>query len=96
MLTFASHVASGEYEGLDEIISPRAKDVLAQIRDASADDSTIEDMKELFATAKPQNDSVRPATGGKSVTLKNEDGKSITITAVREKGGFKVKEMKIK
>jgi hypothetical protein len=95
VLTFAAHAASGEYEGLDAVISAKAKGVLAEIRDSQAGASTIEDMKTLFATAKPQQNSVKSSGGAKLVTLTNDDGKSVVLTVAKEKGAYRVKEMTI-
>lgn len=96
VLTFAAQAASGQYDGRDAVISSKAKGVLADIRDEKADDGTIEDLKALFATAKPQFDSVKASSAGMLITLKTEDRKLITLTVAKEKGGYKVKDMKIK
>jgi|GEM_PF-1009676 len=95
VMTLITNVNAGEYAGLDAVISPKARGVLAEIRDLEANSDTIEEMKTLFADVQPQADSVKKTTGSISVTLKSEGGPSILLTVVKEKGTYRVKEMKV-
>ena len=79
-----------------EYISPKAKGLLAQIRDGSITDEKLDGLKSSFA---PQDLQLRPslrASGtGKSIKLGNSKNESLNFTLMKEEETYLLREFTI-
>ena len=90
-------LVSGNLEGLDEVVSEKAKGLLAEVRDATLSEDRLAELQEQFA--KPQL-AGKPKVNGPATTvvLRGEAGDHITFSVARDKGEevYKVREMSIR
>ena len=87
-------VQSGDTAGVVPLISEKTKDpVLVPLREGNVDAETLGKAKTLTAGANLVN--VRTGPGTKSFIIQNSAGQTLTITAKREAGTYKVSEVKV-
>lgn len=78
-----------------EYISPKAKGILAQIKDGSITDEKVESLKDSFEptglTLKPS----RQTGSGKSITLGNAKSELLSFTLMKEEDVYLLREFKV-
>lgn len=96
LLKFCTAMAESNLTEAGQYVSPKAKGVLAQIRDGSITDEKIESLKESFSlqglTLKP----IRPVAGvGKTISLGNAKLETLSFTLMKEDDGYMLREFKV-
>jgi len=95
LLKFCAAMADSNLTEAGEYISPKAKGMLAQIRDGSITDEKIDTLKESFEltglTLKPS----RQTGAGKSITLGNGKSELLSFTLMKEDDAYLLREFKI-
>lgn len=85
---------SGDYTGIDSIVSEKAKGLAADFREQDLKPTQIESYKVTFDGLQPLN---RKAAGGSSILFTMKKGETIVqVTLAKENGIFKIKEMQIR
>lgn len=96
LLKFCTAMAESNLTEAGQYVSPKAKGVLAQIRDGSITDEKIESLKESFSlqglTLKP----TRPIAGvGKNISLGNAKQETLSFTLMKEDDGYLLRDFKV-
>lgn len=79
-----------------QYISPRAKGILAQIRDGSISEEKAESLKESFSPQGLTLRPTRPVSGiGKNISLANAKSEGLNFTLVKEEDVYLLREFKI-
>lgn len=92
---FCMAMADSNLTEAGEYISPKAKGLLAQIRDGSITDDKIDSLKESFA---PQGLQLKPSRNlgtGKSITLSNAKNELLSFTLMKEDDAYLLREFKV-
>lgn len=78
-------IISGKLDGLDEVISEKARGLVAELRDGTVDPEKLIELKEQFAqpslAGQPKNNGT-----SKTVNLRNPSGDTLSFTVARERG----------
>lgn len=85
---------SGDYTGIDSIISEKAKGLAATFREQELKPTQIEAYKVTFDGLTPLNQRAAGSTG-RMFTLKKGET-FVQITVAKENGSFKIKELQIR
>jgi hypothetical protein len=91
---FCAAMADSNLTEAGQYISPKARGLLALIRDGSITDEKVESLKASFQglTARPS----RPVSGtGKTLSLGNANRESLSFTLVKEEDVYLLRELKI-
>lgn len=94
ILKLAEMAKSGNYEGVDEIISERAKNLAATIRDGELTEGKIESFKTTFD--KLELFSSKSASGGRQFILKNSQGQLLQFLVIKEGQEFVIRDFMIR
>ncbi|HEX6985141.1 MAG TPA: hypothetical protein VF170_07170, partial [Planctomycetaceae bacterium] len=85
---------AGDTSGLDAVISEKTNDdLLAPLRDGDAGPDVIQKGRELATGAQLLN--IRESGGSKLFMVRNAAGQTLTITAKREGGDYRVSALKV-
>ncbi len=90
-------IISGNLDGLDEVISEKARSLLAELRDGTIDPGKVDELKEQFAqvqlAGQPKNNG-----SSKTINLRNATGDFFSFTVAREKNEevYKVNSLSIR
>ncbi len=91
---FCAAMADSNLTEAGQYISPKAKGLLAQIRDGNITDEKIEGLKASFKELTPKPS--RPLGGvGKTLSLGNSNRESLSFTLMKEEDIFLLRELKI-
>jgi hypothetical protein len=88
---------SGNIDGLDEVISEKARGLLAELRDGTVDPDKVDELKEQFAqvqlAGQPKNNG-----SSKTINLRNATGDYFSFTVARERNEeiYKVNNLTIR
>ena len=96
LLKFCTALAAGNLTGAADYISPKAKGMLAQIRDGSLPDDKLDNLKDSFSLQGLQMKPSRNVGGvGRTINLGNAKTETLSFTLVKEDDSYKLKEFKI-
>jgi hypothetical protein len=85
---------SGDYTGIESIVSEKAKGLAAEFREQDLKPTQIEAYKVTFDGLQPLN---RKAAGGNGIQFTMKKGETfVQVTLIKENGSFKIKEMQIR
>ncbi len=87
---------AGDVSGLEEYISPKCKGILGNIRDGHATDKQKEDLKKLFSGHLQRLAKSRTESGAKVMSIRNDDGATITFKVKKEGEVQRIIEMDVK
>ena len=91
---FCAAMADSNLTEAGQYISPKAKGLLAQIRDGNITDEKIEGLKASFKELTPKPS--RPLGGaGKTLSLGNSNRESLSFTLMKEEDSYLLRELKI-
>ena len=91
---FCAAMADSNLTEAGQYISPKAKGLLAQIRDGNITDEKIESLKASFKELTPKPS--RPLGGvGKTLSLGNSNRESLSFTLMKEDDSYLLRELKI-
>jgi hypothetical protein len=87
-------VAKGDFAGLDEVISPRATGVLAQMREGQLPEDRLEELKTQMSRVKLLS---RRGDGlSYNVFLQNDQGEVLQFTCRREGEDYLVRQLTVR
>lgn len=96
LLKFCTAMSEGNVTAAAELVSPKARSLLAQIRDGELPDDKIDELVTSFALSGLKTKPSRKTGGSeKTLNLGNEQGQFLSFTLSKEDDTYKVKEFTI-
>ena len=92
---FTSKMAAGDYTELDSLISTRARGQLAKLRDGEVDDEQKAELAAAFEDASVESNTRKNRGATLEIHVKGNQGHLIVLAAGKDKGEFKIRDMKI-